>query len=194
MTRIVSGVWKGRTLRTPAGSTTRPTAEKIRAALGNALEATGVLQGAAVLDLYAGSGALGLELLSRGAHSLVAVENHRRAVEVLRSNVSALIGSPDLRQNGADPKTVEVIAGDAGSAVGRLVGRRFDVVVADPPYDLADADLLAVLESLAGLLAGGADVIVERGVRSGEPDWPAPLEAVRAKRYGDTLLCYGRAP
>lgn len=194
MTRIVSGLWKGRTLRTPAGSTTRPTAEKIRAALGNALQAAGVLEGAAVLDLYAGSGALGLELLSRGAHSLVAVEYDRRAVEVLRSNVSALIGSPDLQPNGADPKTVEVIAGDAESILGRLAGRRFDVVVADPPYDLPDADLLPVLGSLAGLLVGGADVIVERGVRSGEPDWPTPLEAVRAKRYGDTLLCYGRAP
>lgn len=186
MTRIVAGRWKGRTLRTAAGTTTRPTGEKMRAALGNALQATGALEGAGVLDLYAGTGALGLELLSRGAASLVAVEKDRTAVQVLRGNVSALVDA------GADVD-VEVIAGDVGWAVARMVGRRFDVVFADPPYQLPDSELTSVLRGIVGLLAGGADVIVERSLRSGEPDWPAPLEAVRAKRYGDTLLCYGRA-
>ncbi|MDQ2845301.1 MAG: RsmD family RNA methyltransferase [Actinomycetota bacterium] len=186
MTRIVAGRWKGRTLRTPTGTTTRPTGEKMRAALGNALQSTGALEGAGVLDLYAGTGALGLELVSRGAASLVAVEKDRHALDVLRANVSALAG-------GNVDVVVEVVAGDVGCAIARLTGRRFDVVLADPPYDLPDVELSAVLRGIVGLLTGGADVIVERSARSGEPDWPAPLEAVRAKRYGDTLLCYGRA-
>lgn len=203
MTRIVAGRWKGRILRTPSGTTTRPTGEKIRAALGNALQATGALEGASVLDLYAGTGALGLELLSRGAAELVAVENDRRALDVLRGNVDRLISNAGraggARSNGSPSdadalKRVDVIAGDVRAALGRLAGRRFDVVVADPPYDLPTADLNAVLAGLTGLLTGGADVIVERSARSGEPHWPAPLQAVRTSRYGDTLLCYGRAP
>jgi 16S rRNA (guanine966-N2)-methyltransferase len=182
MTRIVAGIWKGRTLRTPPGSTTRPTAEKIRAALGNALQAAGALEGAAVLDLYAGSGALGLELVSRGAKDLVAVEQDRRALEALRGNVSDL---------GAG--NVEIVASDVAGALRRLAGRTFDLVVADPPYDLPDAELRAVLAGLAPLLAAGADVSVERSVRDGEPDWQDPIVADRSKRYGDTMLCYGRA-
>ena len=72
----------------------------------------------------------------------------------------------------------------------------FDVVVADPPYGLGTESLLDVLTGLlaAGALAAHADLIVERSVKSGEPGWPQPLEGVRARRYGDTLLCYGRAP
>lgn len=185
MTRIGAGEWKGRVLRTPDGTTTRPTGAKIRAALGNALQASGALEGARVLDLFAGSGALGLELLSRGAAALVAVENDRAAVEALRRNVSELV---------RPPRTVEVLAMDVAVVVPRLAAGRIDVVVADPPYALPDDELVRLLEALVPVLTPGADVIVERGVRSGEPSWPEPLEGVRAKRYGDTLLCYGRAP
>jgi 16S rRNA (guanine966-N2)-methyltransferase len=202
MTRIVAGTWKGRILRAPSGTTTRPTGEKTRAALGNALQATGALQGAAVLDLYAGTGALGLELLSRGAAELVAVENDRKTLDVLRRNVYELMPEriPRTARSTGPPvdaelvKWVEVIAGDVRATLGKLIGRRFDVVVADPPYDLPTAELGEVLGGLIGLLTGGADIVVERSVRSGEPDWPAPLQAARASRYGDTLLCYGRAP
>lgn len=205
MTRIVAGQWKGRVLLTPSGTTTRPTGSKIRAALGNALQATGALDGASVLDLYAGTGALGLELLSRGAAELVAVENDHRALQALRGNVSALIGGQERRpftggrSTGSSPdaaagKRADVIAGDARSTLGTLRGRRFDVVVADPPYALPTADLDDLLAGLTGLLTGGADVIVERSARAGEPHWPAPLQLVRTRRYGDTLLCYGRAP
>ncbi|WP_353651043.1 16S rRNA (guanine(966)-N(2))-methyltransferase RsmD [Nakamurella sp. A5-74] len=187
MTRIVGGAFGGRTLRTPTGSVTRPTAEKIRAALGNALQATGSLEGAAVLDLYAGSGALGLELLSRGAASLVAVERDKAALETLRHNVSELKVS-----------SVEVLAGDVAVVLRRLAARgtgsRFDVVVADPPYGLPDADLAEVLAALVPLATPGADVVVERGSRSAALVWPPPIQERRTKRYGDTLLCYGRLP
>lgn len=200
MTRIVGGSWGGRRLVTPAGETTRPTPEKVRAALASSLVATGGLDGARVLDLYAGSGALGLELVSRGASSAVFVERDRAALVSLRANVVA-VGGPGLT----------VIPGDVGAFVARTVAARgivvtsaaagpavgpFDVVVADPPYDVGGDVLQAVFLGLyrAGLLAAHADLVVERSVKSGPPDWPPPLAGVRSRRYGDTLLCYGRAP
>src|SRR6478752_2288314 len=100
MTRIVGGRWGGRRLQTPAGETTRPTSEKVRAALASSLTAAGGLEGARVLDLYAGSGALGLELVSRGASSAVFVEQDRAALVALRANLAAL-GSASLRDKSA---------------------------------------------------------------------------------------------
>lgn len=184
MTRIVAGSAGGRRLTTPAGATTRPTSERVRAALANTLTAAGGLAGARVLDLYAGSGALGLELLSRGAASVVLVERDRAALVAARANVAGL-GLP-----GAG-----VVAADAAAFARTAVGP-FDLVVADPPYELPDAELTAVLAALvrAGALARGADLVVERATRSGSFGWPAPLRPDRERRYGDTLLCYGRAP
>ena len=184
MTRIVSGSIGGRRLVTPAGVGTRPTSERVRAALANTLTAAGGLAGARVLDLYAGSGALGLELLSRGAASAVLVERDRAALAAVRANVAAL-----------SPAGAQVVASDV-LAYARTASGPFDLVVADPPYELPDADLIAVLTTLAraGALAGGADLVVERAARSGPLAWPAPLRPGRDRRYGDTLLCYGRAP
>ena len=199
MTRIVGGTWVGRRLATPSGETTRPTSEKVRAALASSLYSTGGLVGARVLDLYAGSGALGLELVSRGASSAVFVERDRAALAALRENIATL-GSGGGGPGGG----LTVLHGDVAAVIGRLgdpvaqtgaIGP-FDVVVADPPYDLEGEALLGVLTGLssAGVLAAHADLIVERSVKSGAPSWPAPLEGVRSRRYGDTLLCYGRAP
>ena len=184
---MVGGSWGGRRLVTPPGETTRPTSEKVRGALASALYSTGGLVGARVLDLYAGSGALGLELVSRGASSAVFIERDRAALSALRENVAAL--------GGTGGGGLTVLPGDVAGVVGRLTGP-FDVVVADPPYDLGTDALLGVLTGLltGGVLAAHADLIVERSVKSGEPEWPPPLEGVRARRYGDTLLCYGRAP
>jgi 16S rRNA (guanine966-N2)-methyltransferase len=214
MTRIVGGIWGGRRLVTPTGETTRPTSEKVRAALASSLYATGGLDGARVLDLYAGSGALGLELVSRGASSAVFVERDRAALTALRANVETLDsaslaaarprapragashgGSPAA---GPDPRpSLTVVAADVATVATRsdALGP-FDIVVADPPYELSTEALVALFSGLArsGRLAPHADLVVERGVKSGEPDWPEPLEAVRSRRYGDTLLCYGRAP
>ncbi len=185
MTRITAGRLRGRRLRTPAGDTTRPTSERVREALANALVAGGGLEGARVLDLYAGSGALGLELVSRGAESVVLVEQDRAALTALRANVAAL-GLTDA----------QVVATDVATFASSPGSRPFDFVVADPPYDLATADLGEVFARLAarGHLGVGADLIVERNKRSGEMQWPDPLVGVRTKRYGDTMLCYGRAP
>ena len=193
MTRIVAGKWGGRRLVTPAGERTRPTAEKVRAALASSLTAAGGLEGARVLDLYAGSGALGLELVSRGASSAVFVERDRTALTALKSNVETLGRSdPDVTLT---PVQGEVTGFLARAGYGSPVGP-FDVVVADPPYDLGTDLVLTMLQALqqSGMLARHADLIVERGVKSGDVLWPEPLEGVRSRRYGDTLLCYGRAP
>jgi 16S rRNA (guanine966-N2)-methyltransferase len=186
VTRIVGGTWGGRRLATPPGEITRPTSEKVRAALASSLYATGGLVGARVLDLYAGSGALGIELVSRGASSAVFVERDRAALAALRQNIETVGG-----------EGLTVLPGDVHGVVGRSAGMGpFDVVVADPPYDVDTTELLALFTGLLGngALAAHADLIMERGRKSGEPQWPEPLEAVRSKRYGDTLLCYGRAP
>ncbi|WP_395725500.1 16S rRNA (guanine(966)-N(2))-methyltransferase RsmD [Nakamurella sp.] len=187
MTRIVAGRWRGRRLAVPKGVTTRPSSERVREALAGSLQATGGLDGARVLDLWAGTGALGLELASRGASSAVFVEKDRMALTALRANV-------DTFQDALGP-TLGVVAGDVRTVLPRLTGP-IDIVVADPPYDLPDADVITVLIALvaACVLAEHADLIVERSARSGEVPWPEPLTAVRAKKYGDTLLCYGRAP
>jgi len=196
VTRIVGGIWGGRRLLTPTGATTRPTAEKVRAALASSLTAAGGLEGARILDLFAGSGAIGLELVSRGASSAVFVERDRTALAALRSNVETLQAGSGARPASATV-TLTVIPGDAAAFAARPTGTGgFDVVVADPPYDMATAALLDIYLDLhrSGLLAPHADLILERGRRDGEPAWPTPLAGVRTKKYGDTLLCYGRAP
>jgi 16S rRNA (guanine966-N2)-methyltransferase len=187
VTRIVAGRWRGRRLAVPKGVTTRPSSERVREALAGSLQATGGLDGARVLDLWAGTGALGLELASRGASSAVFVENDRMALTALRANVDTL--------HEALGPALGVIAANVLTVAPRLAGP-IDIVVADPPYDLPDADVSTVLAALvdAGVLAEHADLIVERSTRSGEVDWPDPLSGTRTKRYGDTLLCYGRAP
>lgn len=183
MTRIVGGRWSGRTLTTPTGTHTRPTSEKVRAALGNTMTSTGALAGACVLDLFAGTGALGLELASRGADRVVFVDDDRAAVAAIRANVATL---------GAAAEVVPTSA----AAYAATAGRRFDIVIADPPYDLSNADLVAILAALVAndRLAPGADIVIERSRRAADLAWPPPLAEQRSKRYGDTLLLFGRMP
>ncbi len=146
----------------------------------------GSLAGARVLDLYAGSGAVGLEALSRGAEHVLLVEHGARAVRVIRENIDA-IGLP-----GAEL---------AADRVERVLARgpdkdRYDVVFADPPYALADATVSRVLSLLAeqGWLAPGALVIVERATRSGPVSWPDGVVPDRARRYGEATFWYGLVP
>jgi len=185
MTRITAGRYRGRQLQTPVGNVTRPTSERVREALANALVAAGGLEGGRVLDLYAGSGALGLELLSRGAESLVLVEQDRAALAALRANIATL-----------HVPNVQVVRSDVRTFAGSTAGRPFDFVIADPPYDVLTPELRHIFAALraGGHLNPGADLVVERSRRGGDMMWPEPLLAVRTKKYGDTLLCYGRAP
>ena len=183
VTRIVAGSAGGRRLSVPPKGT-RPTSERVREALFGALEAVYDFDGIHVLDLYAGSGALGFEALSRGASVVTFVESDRRAVEVLRANAAA------LKLTGAN-----VVPGPVESVIAGPADRGYDIVLADPPYALANAELGAVLANLVthDWLAPEGLVVLERAARDGEPDWPAGLRPTRDKRYGDTTLHWAEA-
>lgn len=174
--RIVAGAAKGRRLRTPPGARTRPTADRVKEAWFSSLAP--YLTDAHVLDLYAGSGQLGLEARSRGAARVTLVERDRAALAALRANVDA-VGLDGVTV--AADEVARVLAGDLADAP-------FDVVVADPPYDLDPAGLGAMLARLVPHLAPGAVVTVERARRSPPPAWPSQLLAAEPRRYGDTLL------
>lgn len=184
MTRIIGGTAKGRPLRTPPGDATRPTSDRVREALFSALESQlGSLHGLRVLDLYAGSGAVGLEAASRGAGAVTAVESDRRTAALITQNA---------RTVGLD---VEVVAHPVARFLAGPPRAPYDVVFADPPYPLGAEEVGAVLHALAdgGWLAGGAAVVLERSRRSVEPDWPTSLGEARQKKYGETVLWYLRA-
>ncbi len=184
MTRIVAGAAGGRRLRVPP-SGVRPTGDRAREGLFNSLGTLLDLDGATVLDLYAGSGALGLEALSRGAGTVVLVENGPRVLPVLRANVAA-VGLPGAR----------VVAGSVPTVVRGAPPARFDLVLADPPYAVAAAEVLGVLGALVTgeWLAPAAVVVVERSAREEPWEWPTPLTGIRDRRYGEAVLRYGRLP
>ncbi|WP_277211707.1 16S rRNA (guanine(966)-N(2))-methyltransferase RsmD [Isoptericola croceus] len=189
MTRIVAGTVGGRTLTVPP-SGTRPTSERVREAMFSRLEHDGVIDDGRVLDLFAGSGALGIEAASRGAADVTLVESARKAAEIARRNVATLgLGG-----------TVRVLAEPAERCTARLAadggatgaGGAFDLVLIDPPYDLSGAALAGILADLAapGVLAPEAVVVVERARRSGAPQWPEGLVPIVTKTYGDTAVHY----
>jgi 16S rRNA (guanine966-N2)-methyltransferase len=182
MTRIVGGMAGGRRLRVPRTGT-RPTSDRVREALFNTLAGLVEIDGARVLDLYAGSGAVGLEALSRGAEVAVLVESDAEAARAITANVTA------LGLTGA-----EVVRTTVERHLAIAPAEPFDMVFADPPYALAETDLVAALRRLAGpeWVRSGGVVVVERSVRSAEPEWPEPLQPVKHKRYGDTALWYRR--
>jgi len=180
MTRVVAGELGGRRLSVPPGRGTRPTSERVREGLFSTLVAVrGSLEGAAFLDLYAGSGAVGIEAASRGAARVLCVERDPRALAVLRSNVDGLATG-----------LVQV----AGAPVERFlrspVTDPWDVVFLDPPYADPVEDVLGLLAA-EGWLAPSAIVVVERSMRDAEPGWPHGIEPDRSRRYGDTMLWYG---
>ncbi|HKR50039.1 MAG TPA: 16S rRNA (guanine(966)-N(2))-methyltransferase RsmD [Pseudonocardiaceae bacterium] len=184
MTRIVAGVAGGRRLAVPPHGT-RPTSDRVREAVFSALQARRDLDGARVLDLYAGSGALGLEALSRGAAHARFVEFDRRAAVVLRRNVEALSLAGAQVTTGA---VQAVLHGDPGEP--------YDVVFADPPYALDEAALTGMLSDLVngGWLACSALLVVERPTKALPPTWPDDVVALMHRRYGDTAVYYGGAP
>lgn len=185
MTRIIAGSAGGIRLDVPATGT-RPTSERVRESLFGALESTGMLDGTAALDLYAGSGAIGLEALSRGAASADLVERAPRSAALVRRNAE--------RVAKATGRTARVHASAVQTFLQRTAGR-YDLVFLDPPYDLPDAVLSEDLRLVAPLLVEDALVIVERARRSGAPDWAAAgLSPLREKSFGDTALYWAELP
>lgn len=181
MTRVIAGRFGGRTLATPKGDNTRPTTERVREALFSRLEHLDAVAGARVLDLYAGSGALAFEALSRGATSAVLVEASRQVAQVAVRNAKALGCAADATVVTAK---VEKYAGDGGAAA------EFSLVIADPPYDVGEDTLAAVLDGIVSRLAGDAVVVVERSSRSPEPTWPEGLTRFDDRTYGETKLWF----
>jgi len=182
--RVIAGAARGRRIAVPPGRVTRPTSDRAREALFSTLESLVIAwAGRRVLDLYAGSGAVGLEALSRGAAHALLVESDAKAARTISQNAET------LRLAGAEVRhgRVERIA-----AAG-LPGPAYDVVFADPPYELDDAALATVLSDLRPALTDGAVAAVERSTRGGTWVWPAGFEALRSRRYGEATLWYGRA-
>jgi 16S rRNA (guanine966-N2)-methyltransferase len=180
VTRIVAGTVGGRVLVVPKAGT-RPTSERVREALFSRLEHLDVVDGARVLDLYAGSGALGIEAASRGAQHVTLVDSARDAVEVCRRNVTTL-GLADR---------VQVVAEKAERFAQRAPLEPWDLVLVDPPYDLSEPDLGDVLAGISGALTAHAVVVVERSSRTPEPMWPAALTQLDRRVYGDTVMWFG---
>lgn len=180
MTRIVAGTAGGRVLEVPVRGT-RPTSDRVREAVFSRLEHQGAVEGARVLDLYAGSGALALEAMSRGASDATLVDAARAAVEVCRRNVRAL-----------GLTRVRVAQQPAERFVREVPSRPWDLVFLDPPYDVTASELVQVLAhlTLPGALAPDGTVVVERRARDAEPAWPDGLELVARKDYGETAVFY----
>jgi 16S rRNA (guanine966-N2)-methyltransferase len=185
VTRIVAGTLGGRRIAAPPGAGTRPTSDRVREALFSAVQAEVDLDGARFADLYAGSGAVGLEALSRGARHVLLVESDARAARVIRENVAALGAGPAARLVTGKVATV-LAAGPEGGP--------YDVVFADPPYAVPDAEITALLTALVdgGWLVPGALVVVERSSRTGALSWVDGITGERSRRYGETTLWYGR--
>lgn len=183
MTRIIAGTAGGRRIDAPDGRTTRPTSDRAREALFSSAQSDlGTLQGTRVLDLYAGSGAIGLEALSRGAGHALLVEADRKAVATIKAN----------------SKTLRMPARLAADRVERVLERGpdepYDLVVADPPYTVGEEELAQVLSALVeqGWLTPDAVVVLERSKRSPEPVWPDGLMRDRSRTYGEAVLWYAR--
>jgi 16S rRNA (guanine966-N2)-methyltransferase len=186
VTRIVAGAAKGRRLSVPPGRATRPTSDRAREGMYSAVtHLLGPLGGARVLDLYAGSGAVGLEALSRGAEHVMLVESDRASAAVIASNIAA-VGLPGaVARTAAVEQVVSAPCPDGP----------FDLVFLDPPYAVPDDEVRVVLGVLGanGWFAPGAVVVVERASRGGPFSWPDGIVGDRERRYGEGTLWYGRA-
>ena len=183
MTRVIAGKAGGRRLRVPPGQGTRPTSDRAREGLFASLVSEfGDLSRLRVLDLYAGSGAVGLEALSRGASSVLLVESDARAAAVIKANIDVV----DLPSAAVVTDRVERLLGRPPD------GAPYHLAFADPPYAVTGEAVTRVLTLLGrGWLADGALVVVERATRSGPLDWPPGYVAGKSRRYGEATFWYG---
>jgi 16S rRNA (guanine966-N2)-methyltransferase len=189
MTRIIAGAHGGRRIAAPTGSQTRPTSDRVREALFSSLSTLINIDGARFADLYAGSGAVGLEALSRGATFALLVEAEAKAARIIRDNIVALRAGAAARL--VTGRVAQVIATPPE-------GGPFDVIFADPPYALSDDELAEMQRGLVdnGWLAPDAVLAIERSTRAvpkgSTLTWVDGITAERSRRYGETTLWYGR--
>lgn len=182
MTRIIAGFAGSRELKVPK-SGTRPTSDRVREAIFSALESRDVIHNAKVLDLYAGSGALALEALSRGARQVVLVEKNSHAGALLKSNAELIRSAGSL-----DASACSVHISTVTSYLSNAVSEPFDIVFIDPPYELSNEDISIVLQQVLAVLAPDAEVVLERSTRTGLPELPEGLECEKSKAYGETTV------
>lgn len=184
--RVIAGTHRGRRIAAPPGTGTRPTSDRVREGIFSRLDALGLPSGCIVLDLFAGSGALGIEALSRGATEVTFVENDRRALRSLRSNLETL---------GLTGRS-HVLARDAIEAVERPVipGAPFTLLFLDPPYRIDKSEVRGALGRMiaSGVLAPGTMLVWEHGAASA-PEWPGALQDLGGRRYGDTMVSMARS-
>lgn len=183
MTRIIGGSAGGRRLQTPKGDRTRPTSDRVREAFFSAVESRmGVWSGLRLLDLYAGTGAIALEALSRGAAVATAVEQDQRTAGLIRRNAETL------------GLALDVVTRSVRTHLAEGAPTAYDVVFSDPPYPLPNAEVEEDLRLLAerGWLAEDSLVVVERSSRGGALRWPAGFEPGKVKAYGETSLAFAR--
>lgn len=184
MTRIIAGKAGSLSLRVPNGPT-RPTSDRVREAIFSSLESLVDLDGASVVDLYAGSGALGLEAASRGASSVVFVDNQAASVRTISDNIDHITPALDQEVSlSVYRKTAEAYCRELADDT------FFDVVFLDPPYELSNDELLPVLESLISHLSRESIVVVERSAKTPEALWPGGFELRKSKTYGDTAVYF----
>lgn len=185
MTRIIGGAAGGRRISTPRGMATRPTSDRVREALFSAIESwCGSLQGLRFLDLYAGSGAIGLEAWSRGAGVVTMIEQDRRTAALITANAKDLgFAKADVR------------VGPVAGALNTPPAAPYDIAFLDPPYPLESNAVDTALDALISnaWLVPGALVVLERSTRGAAPTWPDGVVPMRSRRYGETVLWYGHA-
>ncbi|MBC2681802.1 16S rRNA (guanine(966)-N(2))-methyltransferase RsmD [Corynebacterium anserum] len=169
MTRIISGTARGRNIKVPPEDT-RPTTDRAREGLFSSLQVRFGFEGETVLDLFAGSGALGLEAASRGAEEVTLVDNNRKAVEVIQSNAK-IVGHPNVR----------VVQSHASTFIAGAPRGHYSMVLADPPYSLSDDAVVEMLNALVPLLTHDAVIVVERSSQSPETAWPEGFEPTNQK-------------
>ena len=191
MTRIIAGL-AGSIHLTPPAKSTRPTADRIRESIFNRLENWEAIPGARVLDLFAGTGALGLEALSRGAASVVLVDSNKSAAGVCRANAD-LVGKSLLKQGvqfdvSVVPQDAKAYAHHVGESAGGYESAEFDLVFIDPPYDVTNHEIESILSYLKPALHEEFTVLVERSSRTDEPAWPEGYRMESRKDYGDTSV------
>lgn len=186
MSRIVAGAAGGSPLVSVPGDGTRPTTDRVKEALFSRLEAMNMLAGTRVLDLYAGSGSLGVESASRGATSVELIEFNDKAAAVCQRNA-------ELVNKVLSVKVVTVQRSRVESFLARVAEAgvdQWDLVFIDPPYPLTEIELSLVLELVAPRLSPFAVVVVERSARTPQPTWPAGMSLLAEKKYGETRLWF----
>ena len=184
MTRIIAGKAGSQRLDVPQGPT-RPTSERVREAMFSAIEHLVDLRGAQVLDLYAGSGALGLEAASRGASRIVLVDSSKKVERVLTTNVAR------IQQSLGEGHTFQVVTSLAVAYCQKISpGESFDLVMMDPPYGTPATEIADCLQALEPALTHDSVVVVERAKRDPEPEWPEGYEVIKQKTYGDTAVFF----